>query len=293
MGNLKRKKEKEEHGEDVSDISEDEDFDRDEETLQVEFQLKTFEPTHYHIIKTLVTTLLDDTVFNYCEFIDLILDQKDVGSALQVGEEIFGVVAFVNLSLNKAKSSVQEVIKHMMKKVHSDSKMVGLLSSALNSSSDCALLVNERAVNLPAELSSMLHFSLLDDVKWINEHYPKDPYNFTTILYLTKAFRIVNEDSNKDEEKPVVKRRKVIKEDVASISEVDIAYYKPEDSFYAKYSQHISVFPLVHPTTCTEVTSTMDTSVNNFRVLMIIERSKWPQIVEEIQAAFGSQFSAE
>lgn len=182
--------------------SEDESNGMDEE-IQVEFEARTPEERDYPGIVSLLKQC-----FRGSEEVELgtlarfIMKQKAVGSVVTQSPsdstddededdlggtdgEVFGLATIVRLK----DTEVADMIKRHLSKAVASTDPQGRMSKVLNSSdSDVGLIISERIINMPPQISVPLYQTLSNEVK--KARAKNLPFNFTHYAILSKVLEM-------------------------------------------------------------------------------------------------------
>ncbi|CAH8383763.1 unnamed protein product [Eruca vesicaria subsp. sativa] len=175
--------------------SSDEEKEESQGDVQADFEFFDPKPTDFNGVKILLKNYLDDKEWDLSSFVDLILEQKIVGTVVKVAddedESVFAVVSALNLARYKENQCFREV-KEFLLKVCSERDIA---SSELElmlekKAQDVGLLVSQRVMNLPPQLLPPLYDGLFDEVSWATEDEPTEElrrsFRFKSYLLVTK-----------------------------------------------------------------------------------------------------------
>lgn len=200
------------------------------DVVDVEFEWFNFKPDiDFHGTKSLLRQLLDvdSQLFDLSALADLILSQPTVGSTVKVDGEDTDAYAFLtalNLHEHREKKVVQDLIEYILKK----SKGIPAVSSALSSpSAQVGLVLTERLINAPSEISPPMYGMLIDELEAAVED--KEPYEFTHYLILSKTYQEIA-SSLDQEDAPRTKKNKAAK------GGSEVFYFHPEDEVLQRHA---------------------------------------------------------
>jgi protein BCP1 len=161
------------------------------DVVHIDFEWFNFKPEiDFHGVKSLLRQLLDVDyqLFDLSALADLILSQPTIGSTVKVDGEDSDPYAFLTI-LNLHEHREKKVIKDLAQYLVEKSKLVqslAPLSTVLSSSSQIGLILTERLINAPSEISPPLYAMLIDELEAAIED--KEPYEFTHYLIVSKTY---------------------------------------------------------------------------------------------------------
>ncbi|CZS89180.1 probable Protein BCP1 [Rhynchosporium agropyri] len=206
--------------------------DEDVDMVNVEFEWFNFKPeVDFHGLKSLLRQLLDvdSQLFDLSALADLILSQPTVGSTVKVdGDETdaYAFLTILNLHEHREKKIVRDLTEYIMEKSKS-SPSLAVLGRLLTSSSQVGLILGERLINVPAEVSPPMYTMLIDEIEAAVED--KEPYDFTHYLILSKTYNEIS-SSLDQEDAPKTKKNK------AANASREVFYFHPEDEVLQKHA---------------------------------------------------------
>ncbi|KAH7031281.1 p21-C-terminal region-binding protein-domain-containing protein [Microdochium trichocladiopsis] len=235
---------------DGAESSDDEDFDM----VNVEFEWFNFDADiDFHGTKALLRQLLDvdASLHDISGLADLILSQPTVGSTVKVdGKETDPYAMLTALNLrehagNKGNKAVVELVRYLADKAASSSSTGKDSSSNNNNNNNLAsvvpellqaqtsnsggqaptvgLILAERLINMPAEISPPMYRMVIDEIADAVED--KEPYEFTHYLVLSKTYQEV-EGKKRGRQDPT-----------AAAAAADTTwYFHPEDEVLHRYA---------------------------------------------------------
>nr|ACO14740.1 BCCIP homolog [Caligus clemensi] len=202
-----------------SSSSEDEDEILDEEErgeLQVEFEARTAEDCDYHGISRLLKQTFKGVEIPLGDLTNYLIAQKIVGSVItqsngpeneeeddefeDLRNEVFGLISLVRLQdpSSKASKTALEYLKSLP--IESSPPSLSSLLSGSDPSLKPALLISERIVNIPAQISVPLYETLHKEIK--KASIRRQPFEFSHYLLLSKVLVSESEETfiNAEEE---------------------------------------------------------------------------------------------
>jgi hypothetical protein len=152
---------------------------------------------HYHGVKTLLSQVSVGSLYTLTTLADAIVNQVNLGSVVSTQDGESGVVGFgtiLNISQHSkvpGMISFRSFLSDLAKKLPKHSKIIHQILSG-NPSTTTGLLLKERLVNFPPELTPNLHQVLIDDAKWsLSDEFEPDEgekrefYDFDYIIALS------------------------------------------------------------------------------------------------------------
>jgi protein BCP1 len=202
------------------------------DVVNVEFEWFNFKPdVDFHGLKSLIRQLLDvdSQLFDLSALADLILSQPTIGSTVKVdGEETdaYAFLTILNLYEHREKKIIKDLTQYIIEKSRS-SQTLAPLASLLSSSAQVGLVLGERLINVPSEISPPMYTMLIDEIEAAVED--KEPYEFTHYLILSKTYREVASALDQ-EDAPKSKKSKGGK------GGTETFYFHPEDEVLQKHA---------------------------------------------------------
>ncbi|XP_033164432.1 protein BCCIP homolog [Drosophila mauritiana] len=277
-----------EPNEDDSSSSEDDDDDephpdayKGNEEVQIEFEGRAPVDPDAQGISQLLQRLFLRAHINLNQMADLIIAQNFIGSVIcQCDDEgteseteddnmvedgtIFGITSVLNLTAKKDQPSIAQLRTYILDraKTHASQEVQQQLREILDSEQrHVGFLINERFINIPAQISVPLLQSLQQEIEAAKAKKMK--FDFGTLLLLVKFYR---KESKKG--KPG--------EDIYTNAEDELL------SDRAKFSFEYSM--------ASEADSGMsgdwlegDAVMTPYRKLLVLEAKKLPQLIDDIQ----------
>jgi len=229
---------------------------------------------YFHAIRHFLVNLLDGESYNVGDLADAIIAQVQVGT-LVVNEDpnpedrnVFAFASILPFALHSKRDSFKSIIKYCLSKASENlsGKELEFFKTTLETKK-CALLVNERLMNLPGEPVPALHNVLKEDWEWALKQ-PVEGFDIEYLLYITKV-------ATEIEEKPA----KVGIKKKATETLSTRLYYKFEDEELEKNADKIITFnskiglQFAGATNPTEYT--MKTNTTYQKMIMLIPFKKY------------------
>ncbi|EDR27898.1 protein BCP1, putative [Entamoeba dispar SAW760] len=140
------------------------------------------------------------------------------------------------------------------------------------------LIVNERMVNCPSDLNSLLHSTIYEEIGiYDTEHHITQPVNYYVIAASCVKGLDEDDENNDDEEQTVIRRKKKI-----HVSD-DLEYLLMENQIYSKFAEAGVVVSV-----SSKDRWTLPGKVKDFISIMIINSKQISNILKEITDAFGT-----
>lgn len=117
------------------------------------------------------------------------VDEEDSDDDMDDGNLIFGITTAINLSNKQDETCIQKLVAHIIERAekHSDEKTVALLrDQILNTQNPVGIIINERFINIPAQIAVPLLENLHSEIKRATNK--KMPYNFSHYLMILKLY---------------------------------------------------------------------------------------------------------
>jgi len=185
-------------------LNEEEDEDEEmelgenEREIQVDFEGQIPCQEDFSGIKSLLHQLFLKAHINLSNLSDHILAQSYVGSVLKQCydeddegsddesslDEVFGITTVLNLSHHKDVECIKEVIKYITEKTNQ--KASSLFEDPAN---EVGLLINERFINIPPQVSVPLLENLSGEIVEANKN--GKPFKFTHLILISKAHEAI------------------------------------------------------------------------------------------------------
>lgn len=207
---------------------------QDFDMLNVEFEWFDPQPAYdFHGIKTLLQQLFDadGQLFDLSALTDLILTQPLLGSTVKVdGNETdaYAFLSVINMQEHKEKPVMSKIIDYLRQKTaatSSHSPAAKLLS--LPDMPPIGLILTERLINVPSEVTPPMYTMLLEEIQWALEE--KEPYTFSHYLIMSKTYTEVASKLDDEDERPKKKKRGTGKPP-------PVLYFHPEDEVFERHA---------------------------------------------------------
>lgn len=235
------------------------------EEIMIDFEGRNPSDADFNGIKQLLNQLFLTASINLTEMTDAIISQDYIGSVIkQMWDEnmpdedeedddedsAFGVTTVINLTSRKDSKFVQDIKQLLISKAekHATDSVLKLVKNILtNDSINTGLVINERYVNIPAQISVPMLENLCKEIKRAVEK--NKPYNFGYLVMPLKFYR-------------------------KSGPPVEDLYSNPEEEHFLKETLGSFEFSVEEDTAGNKMT--------HFRKILIIDGKKFPEIVSSL-----------
>uniref|UniRef100_A0A224XUK7 Protein BCCIP homolog n=1 Tax=Panstrongylus lignarius TaxID=156445 RepID=A0A224XUK7_9HEMI len=217
----KRSFEVEESGSEDSDVYSSENEEGEAytggEEIQVEFEGRNPCDTDYHGIKQLLQQLFLKAHINLAELTDLIIGQNFIGSVVKQGDvddiqdddedddgrdDVFGITSVINLTEKKDLECISQLRTLLVElsTEHGTDRCNTLIRTLLaDESKPLGLIINERFVNIPSQISVPLLESLSKEIQRACDK--KQPFDFSYYIFICKLYKLDEKAKNKKKKK--------------------------------------------------------------------------------------------
>lgn len=251
---------------------------QDFDIVNVDFEWFNFDPEiDFHGVKGLLRQLfdVDAQLFDVSALTDIILQQNTIGSTVKVDSKANDAYAFLTaLSLreHKDKKPVADLVEYLSAKAaRSGSEALAAEVPRALAERHVGLVLGERLINMPPEISPPMYSMLADEVEAAVED--KEPYDFTHYLVVSKTYNevqsILDEDSRKS---------KKAKEDAPMF------YFHPEDEVLQKHAVATGSFPFTKDdeSVADSKRAFQEMGVRSMGYMMLIEAARFPAAVKAV-----------
>eukprot|EP01083_Nonionella_stella_P194344 716849_1 len=204
------------------------------ETINVDFNFFDPRPRDWHATKQFLMRYLDNSELDSSELAEIITKQASLGTFIKNGDidsDPLGFVTAISLKQHESTKCVRQIKKYIYAHAKEHKKEI---LEVLNRS-DTALVISERIVNLPDELSPPLLSALDKDMAWAKENeldHVRMHFNFKNVVLISRCFQKSKEEStsSSNDGQVVAKRRKTAQTDDK------FEYYRFEEELFEKES---------------------------------------------------------
>uniref|UniRef100_A0A1B6M490 Protein BCCIP homolog n=2 Tax=Graphocephala atropunctata TaxID=36148 RepID=A0A1B6M490_9HEMI len=199
-------------GEDVSENEDVQDVGVQEE-IQVDFEGRNPIDSDFHGIKQLLQQLFLKAHINLSDMTDLIISQNYVGSVVKQSDidddsgdedddtspnDVFGITTVVNLTDKQNLECIQQLrqlLSELCQEHGTDQSNAVVNNLLANDASPVGLLINERFINIPAQICVPLFESLSKEMKKAKEKNLS--FDFGYFIMICKLYKMDNENTKK------------------------------------------------------------------------------------------------
>lgn len=257
------------------------------EEIQVDFEGRNPTDSDYHGLTQLFHQLFLKAHINVNELAEIVIAQNYVGSVIfqsEIDDEdtededmddsntIFGITTVINMTAKKDKQCIEQLRSYILSRAEkhaTDATLVHLRDVLSNDARHVGFLINERFINIPAQISVPLLENLHKEIKQANQK--KMPFGFAYFLMIIKFHR---REAKKN--KPV--------EDV---------YTNAEEEVIAK--QAVQSFEFSVADECDSGLSgdwlEGDETLVPYRKVLLFDANKLPHIIDAIQTFVNNEWS--
>ncbi|XP_069140116.1 BRCA2 and CDKN1A-interacting protein-like [Argopecten irradians] len=224
----KKKRVAEPMAESDSDESSGNDFDDDEmedenstpinEEVQVEFEARMLDDGDFHGVKTLLQQVFLKANINLSELTNTLISQNYIGCVIKQmdipdddeddgmdeddNDAVFGLMSVVNITEKKDLECVQQVRSLLLDhcKACAKEKLPRFSDMLHDSDQHVGLLLSERYLNIPPQISVPMYDSLIKDMEKCQRKQMK--YSFAKYMMVSKTYRM--KGGSKQKEEPVI-----------------------------------------------------------------------------------------
>ncbi|XP_046829960.1 protein BCCIP homolog [Vespa crabro] len=178
--------------------------------IQVDFEGRNPQDPDYHGIKTLLQQLFLKAHIDLGGLTDLIVSQNYIGSVVKQSEDfegsdeedvedtfdVFGITTVINISDRQNLPCIQQ-LRDLLQELSSDhatDAAYTMIKNVLqNDSQPIGLLINERFINIPAQISVPLFENLISEMKRASNR--QMPFNFSYYILICKLYKMEDKRS--------------------------------------------------------------------------------------------------
>lgn len=277
---------------DVSDASRnvasddgDEDDGTDVSMINVDFEFFDLNPkVDFHALNTLFKQLFgpDAVSFELGAIADLILEQA-IGSTVKVdGEESdpYAILTTLNMNKNREHAQVRLLTEYLLAKSKKSEKCYKLLSKLLgpDPKGQTALLLSERLINMPVEVSPPLYRILAEELA--SKSSSDSSYTFNHFILWSKSYTEILSKLDTEDDRPKKKGK-------TPILKPENFYFHAEDEILIKHASQRVQFQYSHGLPEADSKRAFhDFGIKPSGELIIFTKEQLADAIAEIQIAF-------
>lgn len=253
--------------------------------VNVDFEWFNFDPEiDFHGVKGLLRQLfdVDSQLFDMSALTDIITQNQTIGSTVKVDSKANDAYAFLtalNLNEHKDKKPVADLVEYISTKASQsgDEGLAAAVPKAL-AEGHVGLVLGERLINMPPEISPPMYSMLVDEVEAAVED--KEPYEFTHYLVISKSYNEVQSILDGEAQK-----RKKAK------GEAPMFYFHPEDEVLQKHAVAYGSFPFTKDdeSVADSKRAFQEMGVRSMGSMMLIEAAKFPEAIKKVAEYLSPQ----
>ncbi|XP_012255522.2 protein BCCIP homolog isoform X2 [Athalia rosae] len=258
--------------------------------IQVDFEGRNPQDPDFDGIKTLLQQLFLKAHLDLGALTNLIISQNYVGSVVKQSAndaedsdeednaiDVFGITTVVNISDRQNQPCVKQLrdLLKVLSEEHATDATNTMIRNVLeNDAAPLGLLINERFINIPAQISVPLLENLLSEVKRAKEK--KMPFNFSYYILICKLYKTEN-SKTKVESKKTNKNK--------DSSQAEVLWSNLEEEIFAEEADCEFEFSVEKDSDSGLAGSWTegDSEMTPYRKVLLFEASKLPSIIEKIK----------
>lgn len=247
--------------------------------VNVDFEWFNFDPEiDFHGVKGLLRQLfdVDAQLLDMSALTDIILQQNTIGSTVKVDSKANDAYAFLtalNLREHKDKKPVVDLVGYLSAKAaQSGSGALAAEVPRALAEQHVGLVLGERLINMPPEISPPMYSMLVDEVEAAVED--KEPYDFTHYLVVSKTYNEVQSILDGEESRKSKKAKE----------EPPMFYFHPEDEVLLKHAVATGSFPFTKDdeSVADSKRAFQEMGVRSMGYMALIEAAKFPAAVKAV-----------
>ncbi|XP_044018676.1 protein BCCIP homolog isoform X2 [Aphidius gifuensis] len=281
--------------EDSNDDNETEVNDEEGTKIMVDFVGRTPEDPDFHGIKILLKQLFLKAQVNVSALSEHIISRNYVGSVVKQGldgdddeeesdddddvNDVFGITTIVNISHSQNEECVQQLrtlLKDLSTEFADDKTNTTIKNILENDSSALGLIINERFVNIPADISIPLLENLIADMERACKK--KMPYEFQYYVLISKLYKMKIQAGKKANKKK------------GNTEEPEVFWSNQEEEIFADDAMCTFEFSVDKETDSglSGAWAEDDTEMTPFRRVMLFEAAKLPKLIEKVKTMLAN-----
>lgn len=214
---------------------------------------------------------------------DVILAQNTIGSTVKVDSKANDAYAFLTaLNLREQRNKapvVADLVQYLSSKAtQSQSEALAKAVPQVLAEAHVGLVLGERLINMPPEISPPMYSMLVDEVEAAVED--NEPYDFTHYLIISRTYNEVASILDNESQK-----RKKARE------EAPMFYFHPEDEVLVKHAIASGSYPFTKEEegVADSKRAFQEMGVKTMGFMMLIEAAKFPAAVQAAREYLSPQ----
>ncbi|KAI9592839.1 p21-C-terminal region-binding protein-domain-containing protein [Syncephalis fuscata] len=257
--------------------------------INVDFEFFDPRPSDFHVVKRFLAQLFgpDQELLALSALADMTVEQRLLGTCIKVdGSESdpYALLTVLNLTEHVGLPHVRGLIDYLVDRCRKHPESTEVLQGALQrrpgNAMDVAFLVNERLINMPAQVVPPMFKMLSEEIEWALED--NEPYKFSWYLLLSKTYREVApvaDEELPDAPLPQGKKKK------NKATEPTIFHYHPEDEIIEQFAEIKHDFTFRKPPPVADaMRAFQETGIAPARRLYFIRSEKMPALLAALEA---------
>ncbi|KAK2579280.1 hypothetical protein KPH14_008239 [Odynerus spinipes] len=258
--------------------------------IQVDFEGRNPQDPDFHGIKTLLQQLFLKAHIDLGALTDLIVSQNYVGSVVKQSEDleesdeedsedtfdVFGITTVINISDRQNLPCIQQLrdlLKELSSEHATDAAYTMIKNVLENDSQPIGLLINERFINIPAQISVPLFENLIAEMKRASNR--KMPFNFSYYILICKLYKMEDKKVGK------TKNKKRNNADTPTVM-----WSNPEEEIFAEEATVSFEFTVENESDSglSGAWTETDDEMKPYRRVLLFEASKFQSIINKIKS---------
>ncbi|KAK7749016.1 Mss4p nuclear export [Cytospora paraplurivora] len=239
----------------------------------------------FHGVKTLLRQLfdVDSQLLDTSALTDVITQNQTIGSTVKVdgkGTDAYAFLTALNLNEHKDKKPVSDLVAYISDRAsQSGSEALAATIPKVLAENHVGLVLGERLINMPPEISPPMYSMLVDEVEAAVED--GEPYAFTHYLVVSKSYNEVQSILDNGE----TQKRKKARE------EAPMFYFHPEDEVLQKHAVAYGNFPFAKDdeSVADSKRAFQEMGVRSMGSMILIEAAKFPEAIKKVAEYLSPQ----
>lgn len=258
--------------------------------ITVDFEGRNPVDPDFHGIKTLLQQLFLKAHVDLSNLTNLIIEQNYIGSVVKQSQDdaasddedddindVFGITTVINISNRQNIQCIQQLrdlLKQMANDHATDATNAMVKNVLENDSAPLGLLINERFVNIPAQISIPLLENLISEMRRATSK--RMPFEFTHFIMICKLYKTAEQELSSKKNKN--KRRN-------ANEEPEIFWSNPEEEIFAEEAAFSFEFSVELDTDSglSGSWTESDKEMTPYRRVLLLEASKLQSVVDKIK----------